>query len=252
MADSPNYRFHSKPRFSVNQIAEYLTSGTANQREEIIRDAKFPGTAHSAPYTRSRTLICRLLGSNARDVSSLDAHIDRFDAEHGSLPSGEWAQKEAGRNRDALKAFKEGFNKTRWKRFTFVPGPTKVAMEISGVRINAWLDPTLTREQDGKTYRGGCATFFASTKPARKKIEERCKIVAALIHWTLERESEGGNLFPPLEAICLSFDVFGHTLTPAPTSIDRLRGNVTKSCAEAFTLWPTVTPPKDYDGPPWR
>jgi hypothetical protein len=149
---------------------------------------------------------------------------------------------------ESIAAFKRTFSKRRLRRYQFIRGPTDLTMKLDGVRVNARLDASITETgTDGVSYSGGCVLFMASTDAARRNIESRRNSVAALVNWSLE----GGNI-DPLPRLCLSFDVFGETITRAPTAIDRLRNAIESSCGEAAARWDKVAPPNDYDGPPWR
>ena len=249
MPDTPNFGFHKNPRFSVNHVAEYISTDTAGQRETVIRNAKFPRKPAVVPYTRSRHSIEAFLAGNSGNLSRLDEDLERLEAHLRREPEG-WMKTELRRNIDAIEAFKKAFTKTRAKRFRFVVGPTDMTMLIGGVRINARLNLTVTETTDaGVTHSGGCTLLIANTEAARKKIEERRKAVAALIHWGLQ---SGGSNIEPLERLCFSFDVFGLTITTAPKAIDRLRANITSACDEATARWPHVAPPSGYDGPDWH
>lgn len=229
-------------------MAEYISTENALQRANVIRSAKFPRKVQVVPYALSRRTISAFLAENTGDLSSLDNDIRRLETRLRREPDG-WMQGEIRRNIAAIKAFKKTFTKTRAKRFTFIAGPTDLAMRIAGVLVNARLDMTLTETgKDGTTYSGGCATLIANTEQSRKKIDERRKTVAALIHWGLERSNSNIEVLPRL---CLSFDVFGSVVTPAPKAFERLRSHVISSCEEAAARWDDIDPPAGYDGPDW-
>lgn len=247
MADSPNYGYNRSPRFSFNHVAEYITAETAGQRESVIRAAKFPRKAQVVSYGSARRSIGEFLGTNTRDLSRLNADRDRLETRLRREPEG-WMKGELRRNIEAIEALKATFPRT--KKLQFVSGAVVAPMRLAGVLISARLDLGVTEtSKDGVTYSGGCVLFIATTEAARKDLERRSKLVAAMIHWALQ--SAGGNT-EPLERLCLSFDVFGGGLTKAPTAVDRLRTNVISSCGEAAARWPSVKPPAGYDGPDWE
>ncbi len=249
MADSPNYSFRRKPRFSANHVADYIVAETAGQRAGVIRSAKFPKKPQVVPYSRSRRWIPRFLAGNTGNLAMVDRHIDRLTADL-SVEQDEWQQSEIRRNIAALQAFKKAFASHRLKRRRFAEGPLDMTMIIETVRINTRLDVTITdTDRAGATRSDGCVFMFANTTATRKWIEDRRKIVAAVVHWSLQKA--GGN-FEPIERLCLSFDIFGETITTAPTSFDRLRANIGSSCREAAAQWDGVAPPAGYDGPAWE
>lgn len=246
MPDTPNYRFNRHPQFSVNHLADYLATTTAEQRERVIRAAKFPKKIPVSAYTQAKRTIGYFLSANTGDLSYFDAPISRFETRRRREPEG-WMRDEMQRCIDAIGAFKRTFSKSRLSRFQFGP-QVDLSMRINDVRLNTRLDASISHtDRDDVLRSGGCVLFLASTDPARKNIEARRRSVAAMIYWSLE----GGNI-DPLPRLCLSFDVFGETVVRAPEATDRLRGQISSACREAATQWSRIEPPADYDGPDWR
>lgn len=230
-------------------MADYMRAGTASQRETVMRAAKFPRTTAVAAYKAARQSITDFLPENGGNLAEVDSHISRLETRLRREPDG-WMQDDLKRSIEALEAFKVAFKSCRLKRLNFTPGPADLSMSVEGVRINSRLDArVLETADDGSAYGGGIVLFIAGGDTARKNIEERCKIVAALVHWNLQ--TIGGNI-EPLPRLCLSFDVFGKTATKAPKAIDRLRSNIESSCREVAGSWDSVAPPSGYDGPDWR
>lgn len=249
MSTTPNYSFYRNPRFSANQLADYLATDNAEQRERIIRQAKFPKKIPVATYAPSKRAMASFLTSNTGALSYFDSHIRTFETRRQREPDG-WLRDEMQRNIDALAAFKRVFAGRRMRRYRFVTGPTDLTLTLRGVRINTRLDVGVSdTDASGVTYSGGCVLFVANTDQARRNIEARCRSVAALVHWSLE--SSNPNI-EPLPRLCMSLDVFGEALTKAPTATDRLRGRVASTCDEAASRWDRVAPPDDYDGPNWQ
>ena len=224
-----------------------MATSNADQRERVIRAAKFPKKIPVAAYAPAKRVMCDFLAGNTGDLSYFDSHIQRFETRRRREPEG-WMRDEMRRCIEAIAAFKRTFSRRRLRRHVFAPGPTDLAMKLEGVRVHARLDVTLSETaKDGVTYSGGCVLFLANTDAARRNIEARRNSVAALVHWSLE----GGNI-EPLPRLCMSFDVFGETVIKAPQATDRLRRYVESSCAEAAARWDRVAPPADYDGPNWK
>lgn len=247
MSDAPNYGFRRDPRFSANHLAEYLTTTNANQREAVIRKAKFPRKVSVVAYSQALPAIGKFLSSNTGDLSYFDDILGRLAAKE--LREEGYNRDEAKRCQAALEAFKETFSAASVRKLRFGPGPQDLSVKISKVSVSVRLDAPITEEgKDGQLFSGGCVLLMASTDDARKNIEERRKYVAALIHWALQ---EGSSQIEPQPRLCLSFDPFGGEVTRAPTAIDRLRRTITSSCSEAAARWPSVQPPSGYDGPAW-
>lgn len=248
MPDSPNYNFHRNPRFSANHLAEYLTTATANQREAVIRKAKFPRKPSVIAYAQALPAIGKFLSSNSRDLSYFDDVLARLAAKE--LREDGYNRDEAKRCQAAIEAFKSTFSKSSAGKHRYLPGPQDLSFKISGVRVSVRLDAPLTEEgRDGQLFSGGCVLLMASTPDARKNIEDRRKHVAALVHWALE---EGSSQIEPLPRLCMSFDPYGEAITKAPTATERLRRTMTSSCREVADCWANVQPPSGYDGPDWH
>lgn len=231
----------------MNHLAEYLAASNADQREKVIRAAKFPKKVPVVAYGSARRIIRDFLGGNTGDLSELDPAVDRLETRRRSEPEG-WTRDELRRCIEAVGAFRRTFSSRRLRRYQFSPGPVDLMKRLQGVRINTRLDVSVTETTpEGRMYSGGCVLFMANTDAARRNIEIRRSSVAAMIHWSLEE----GNI-EPLPRLCMSFDVFGETLTRAPQAIDRLRHSIESSCAEAAARWDRVHPPADYDGPDWQ
>ena len=75
MSDRPNFSFHRNPRFSANQLADYMRASTASQRETVIRSAKFPRTSAVVPYTACRRIISDFLPNHEGGFGRIDSHV---------------------------------------------------------------------------------------------------------------------------------------------------------------------------------
>ncbi|MBD8551294.1 hypothetical protein [Sphingomonas sp. CFBP 8764] len=245
MADTPNFGFNPKPRFSVNHLTRYLSTTNASQRHAIIREAKFPRKIPVATYGQAKRDIQNFLSKGGTDIASLNASLDRLAAKAVREPD---KRDEALRCIKALEAFKELYATKRWSKITFSPNSVDIPHRIGGVLINIRLDAQMyERHDDGSTTTGGVVIFLAQTAEARKQIDVRRRQVASLVLWGLE----GYSQMEPLPRLCLSFDVFGQECVRAPDAKDRFRRDVLASCREAAIGWDGIAPPDGYDGPPW-
>ncbi|GJL93490.1 hypothetical protein [Hyphococcus sp.] len=245
--EEPVYSFYRKPRFSVNHLAEYLETRTAPQRTAVIRKAKFPKKNTVIAYQQITHDINRFFPSGEKAADYFAPTIDRMQKK-ARRETGH-AQDEALRCARAIKEFSKTFNRRRLSGYRYDARPAKLSMPIKGVTINIRLNASIFQDVDGETYSGGLVLFMSGSDENRKNIESRRKTVAQCIHWALEMS--GGNV-EPLPRLCMSFDVFGNTVTRATDSFSRMRENVTESCREAARAWDDVEPPAKYDGPDWR
>ena len=249
MPNTPNYKLNRTPRFSVNHLTQYLVARNANQREKIIREAKFQKKVRVVSYAQSKRAMSDFLAGNTGDLSYFDDHTRRFETRRRREPEG-WMRDEMDRNIEAVAAFKTTFSRRRARRYQFAAGPSNRSIRFEGVSINVRLDALVTYTDDEDvTYSGGCVLFLARTDTVRSNVEERRKSVAAMVHWSLEIADENIEVLPRL---CMSFDVFGQTIVKAPRATNRLRSQIRSACNEAAARWDHVTPPSGYDGPHWR
>jgi hypothetical protein len=247
MSDAPNFGFHRNPRFSANHLAEYLATTNANQREAVIRKAKFPRKVSVVAYSQALPAIGKFLATNSGDARYFDDILARL-AEKERREEG-YNREEAKRCQAAIEAFKSMYLAAPARKFRFFAGPQDLAFKVSNVRISVRLDAPISEEgKDGQLFSGGCVLLMASTPDARKNVEDRRKHVAALVHWALQ---EASSQIEPLPRLCMSFDPFGGEITKAPAATDRLRRTISSSCHEAAARWDSVEPPQGYDGPDW-
>lgn len=189
------------------------------------------------------------LTESSATLSYFDTHIRRFESRKRREPDG-WMRDEMERNIEAIAAFKNTFTRRRARRYSFSSGPRDRIIRLEGVRISVRLGALVTFvDEDNVTYEGGCVLFVARTVPSRRNIEHRLKAVAAMIQWSLETADSNIEVLPRL---CMAIDVFGETITKAPSAVDRLRSQIRSACNEAAARWDSISPPPDYDGPAWR
>lgn len=246
--DNTNYRFHKDPRFSANQLAEYLCTTDPGQREGVIRRAKFPRKPNVIAYSQIIPSLRGYLTSNIHDVQHFNPLLTRLR---------DRARREEGYGRDealrciaAVEAFLETVPKLKLGKAKFLAGPQDVTAIIEGVSINARLDPPIIEEfDDGRVYSGGCMPFLANSPEARKNIDERRMIVSAIVYWMLDLTKTN---MEPAPRLCISIDIFGRNITRAPDAKERLRKRMTAGCRETAASWDRIEPPVGYDGPDWR
>ena len=248
MPDTPNFRFYQHPRFSANQIAEYLCTLDAPQREAVIRKAKFPKNVALAAYRDIVPPIRSFLGSNTGDLSRLDGIIQSLKGKKDH-PS-EYVRDEARRCLAMIDSLKETVAKAKLLKSTFCAGPHDLRLNIEGVSINVRLDASISdQNKNGDTFEGGCVLIMTASLEGRKDIEARTKTTAGVIHWAIENQKPNASVAPRL---CASFDVHGRDIIRASDSYVTLRRRIESSCREAVGWWDRVHPPEGYDGPDWR
>jgi hypothetical protein len=243
MASTSNYGFNRTAQFSVNHMAEYLTTENASQRTKIIGRAKFPKKIEVAAYAQVRRPIQNALTKPNFDKPSLELFASRLAAK--AVREEGYQRDEALRCEKAVRAFLTTFESRSLKKCAFGPAPSLLALQVERVRLKISLDATITAESDGVTNSGGMVLLYAFSS-GRDAIHGRLSAATGLIFWALE-----GGQMEPLAKLCMAADIAGNEIVKASNSFSRFRGHVSESCSEIAARWDSIRPPHDYDGPRW-
>lgn len=156
-------------------------------------------------------------------------------------------QNDAALSAEAIKAFRAIPLAQKVPYATFSPNTSALPkLVISGVDVSIRLD--LIARDNGKGLVGGAILQTSKAVASKSWRDDHSKVVASLV-WMLSSEHLT-TLGSVDRKLCMSVDVFGGDVICAPTNFKRKLNDVNASCAEIAALWPTITPPSDYDGPP--
>lgn len=244
---SATYGLHREPRLSANQLAEYLTA-TPTRRATIIREAKFPKTAQVALYRDARLAVARHL-CGAGDLDHIWSAIGRLTERAADPDASSWTVDDCRRSVEVLEAFARRSNEMELNRFEFrIVSGTLPYLVISGVSVSVSISATVHRtSRDGARHVGGLALFLSKAMADDVASPERAAVAALLCFMFAEERL--GHLGAADHKLCLALDVAGGKVFPAPKGQARRRKDMGHACAEIARAWPTVTPPRDYDGP---
>jgi hypothetical protein len=119
--------------------------------------------------------------------------------------------------------------------------------------VSVAFDLTVHKAADNGPGTFGAAIFLFNRGEASTAVrKERCGNIAGLIYTFCAQYLNGGSFGEADPALCLAVDVFGGVEYRCPGTFARKLRHVQDSCDEIATLWHTIPPPADYDGPPLR
>ena len=125
------------------------------------------------------------------------------------------------------------------------------SLMIAGVAVSVALDATAHRRgRDSTDHVGGVLLTFSKKLATDPDAQERATVAALLCLLFAEGHLTHAGAADP--KLCFTLDVFGQRLIPAPSGRTKRLSAIEHSCAEVALRWPSIAPPKDYDGPPWR
>ena len=245
---SPAYGLNRDPRISANQLAEYL-SAMPSRRTTIVREAKFPKTAQVALYRDARLAVARQLCAANGGADHIEVAIARLRERASDLDASSWTIDDCRRSVAVLEAFSRLGNELGLSRYDYrtVSG-TLPHVQIVRVSVSVSISATVHRRaRDGTNQVGGLTMFLSKAMSDDTASPERAAVSALLC--LMFAEASLRHLGVPDHRLCIVLDVAGGRVFPAPKGQERRRKNMAHACAEIARAWPTVAPPRDYDGP---
>lgn len=246
------YRLNESPRISVNQLAEY-TLAAPSRRQTIIRNAKFAPTFLTIRYNEAREAVTGYLLDGTRPVAKLHSSAFALKAKsHGAATT--FRQDDLLKSAEAVESFAgfvEDIKQQPPKNFTGLmfktPIGTMPKLTIGGTEVSVQLD--LISVNLAKETCGGIVLQTSKGVASRTWRHDHAANVATLIWMASDAHLKGYGVVD--RANCFSVDLFAKSAVSAPSSFKTRSKDLSASCAEIAALWSTVTPPADYDGPPW-
>lgn len=231
-------------------MAEYIGSSTSStRRRSIIREARFPKTSVVAQYDKSREGLVNFLTDGTRSYRHIADATDYLTRRAGRPDASDWVKRDCRGSIEAMEAFQRAYNKLPLRKLDCRPLiGRRPLLDVGPTKISVAMDFTVHRPSPGERDRiGGALMLFSKGESSSKNRVERSKTIAGLIYtWCTHHLKTLGDPDPEL---CLAIDVFGGVgYSPPGTFAKKLR-NVADASEEIATLWPTISPPSDYDGP---
>lgn len=252
--EEKRYNYRPVPQVSANQMAEYIASGvTPTRRRTIIKEAQFPTPPKVTQYKAAREGLVKFLGDGARSPSHL-AKVQVALAEKAKGSASDWVKNDCKNSAGAIKAFEGSYNKSSLRKLDCrIPGSKSHQLDKWPTLVSVGFDLTVHKASDVGAGTFGAALFMFNRGEASSAVrKERCGNIAGLIYTFCSQYMSGGNFGEVDPALCLVVDVFGGAEYRCPGTFARKLRHVQDSCDEIATLWHTIPPPADYDGPPLR
>lgn len=235
-------------------MAEYIGSAiTPTRRRTIIREAQFPKTAQVVQYRSAREGLVKYLGDGARRPALLATAIAGMKARAEGSES-DWVRNDCRNSIDAIGAFERSYNKSSLRKLDCREVTSRGHhIDTWPTRIGVAFDLTIHKPSDEGPDTFGAAIFvFARGESSAATRKERCSNIAGLIYMFCAKYLDGGSFGAVDPSLCVAIDVFAGLEHKCPGTFARKGRHVEDSCAEIATIWPTIDPPGDYDGPPLR
>jgi hypothetical protein len=242
------HKYHASPRLSANQIAEYI-SAKASSRKRILRDAKYPPTMLLIRYDDARAAVIEHLRSNGTAKDGLNNAIVALQRKADGTSMTDYKKQNCKLSTEAIEAFqisekKLGMGDVKFK----APNLHTTKLKIGGVSLSVSVDliTQKTGSDGGKTI-GGIVLVFSKSGGAKKDMGQRCPTIAMLVNQLIKQHLEPGDTCDP--KMCMAIDIFSGKAYRAKSQQKMLYKDVETSCEEAATMWPTIKPPANYNGP---
>lgn len=238
------HKYNPHPRLSASQVGQYLAAN-ATGRRRILQDAKFPPTAVLVPYDEAKSALTGHLARGNRG-STLDTRLTMLERKAEDTTLTDFKVRNSRLCAEALRAFQTHEAALKLGSVAFTkPSRTFPKLRISGVLVSVSID--LLTERYNKPAKGGAMLVFAKSAHTRKGLPERSLALSLLIYEVLKSQAEPDSEYDP--KLCMVVDVFGGVVYRAKGEQKRLLGTVTTSCEEVNHRWPSISPPKSYNGP---
>jgi hypothetical protein len=220
----------TKPRISVNKLAEYLVA-SPRRRRSIIEDQRTPKPFKVARYTEALGAIARYIIGGATDLDCLRSAIARLKL---AVPSSEWDENRIKTCVEAIEAAAEiDFSAVLHGMVPESGLAESPYLSIHGVDVSVRPEVILTgRDRTGKSIIGAVKLCISKTSSLTT---ETGAYVGCVVHqFVEERLSHRGN---PDYRFCFAVDVFARKIHRAPKAVRMRRSDVTAGCSEIALGW---------------
>jgi len=226
-------------------MAEYL-SASAVRRRSILREAKYPATVMVIRYEDAYAPI---VGHFIGQEDALAGGIVGLKQKAQGDDLTDYLRENCDLCVDAIESFRGNLKNLEIGKTKFKRADTENRkLLVSGVNISISISMTAEEtDRVGKRAIGGALLVF-SRSAKEKEMADRCKAIALLVYEVLRSQPKSGAICAP--ELCMAIDVFRGRVYRAGSGRKQLWRTVETSCEEVSTVWPSVKPPANYNGPP--
>ena len=225
---------NTRPRISVNKLAEYLVANGTRQRS-ILRAQKFPSIS-GMYYAEAAKAVSSCLASNLEDTSRI-AHTIRVLEQQSPDKAG--AIRRVNSNIDALESFEAMLDDVDLKGATAELGeqrPEKLTMH--GVDISVRPEIILRGTgKSGKKQVGALKVHFSRTFPLTDV--SAGYVAAVLQRYAEDKLIEGDEIVGP--TYCFVVDIGSGRVYPSVKSTAARLKAIESDCKNIAAIWPTIT-----------
>lgn len=214
---------------SVNPLAEYVTATTGRKRT-IIKQQKNPPAFIIVRYATAKSNMKKFI----KKGFSEDEIINGIQFLQGKITLTDFQSNDRMNSIEALRTFlKLQFpNSFRNLKCSFLVIKKK-DMLIEEVKVRVAPDIVLMGEKNGVPFYGGIK-FHISKGQTFDNYASLCAATAVKLFLTNEVAKNGEVVDPNY---CLSIDVFGERITPAPKNHSEIEKKLMDACNEIKSLW---------------
>ena len=216
---------------SAPKMGEYLEA-SANRRERILRDQKFPPTFKQILYENARKAIRKPLCDGGADVP---ARLERFATRIEALAAPSSYQRDANQcSALAVRRFAALYPSLSIAAISCSTPANALRLDVESVAISIAPDVLLSREVRGVLHVGALLTVMRKGEALG---DRSGKAIAELLRHALT--DAGHQVVQP--EMCLVVDLFRGTVwTAQKRGGQRIWDDIASACREIAAIWPTL------------
>jgi len=215
-------------QISLNPLSEYCFA-TESRRGTIIKQQKRPSKFMVVPYSTARACMRNFF----KEGFSYDAVIHGIEFLHGKRPINTFWKNDRKNSIEALRTFlKLQFPDFKNLKCSFTTKNHKFLV-IDDVEIIIAPDLILKGINNGKPFIGGIKFHISKGQPFSR--EQALLSATAIKLFLLKKEANYGEYVNP--KFCLSVDVFGERITPAPDNHIGYEEMIKEACEDLKKRW---------------
>lgn len=184
-------------------------------------------------YTKAWEPINRYLQNGCTDPKPIMNAIRRIES---SVPKSDWAADDNKNTVSALNHFLQSAEQLPLDGITYIKGNNSAPeLTIGEVRVSVRPEFVLRGTIRGKKRVGVLKLHYIKAKPMSPDSQA---YISVMCHEWLNRY--GPSVYEPHKNLCLSLDVYRHSLVKAPAAFTKRMREIEAACEEIARTWPTV------------
>lgn len=212
---------------SINQLAVFIPA-EEGKRLTIIKQQKKPNTFKVAPYSTARSSMKNFV-KNGFSIESIRFGVEKL---QGRQSTSDYQKRDIQNSIEALRKFLELQFPADFKNLKIEFVKTNDGfLALQNLNVIVSPDIIIKGEKNGITFYGGLKFHIAKGKIFTHSESE---YAATAIYMFLKQKFKGESINPNY---CLSVEVFGGRITPAPDNPILHISLLKKACIELVKLW---------------